>query len=371
MCKLSPLLFLCVCVVIVESRFLYSSPNDTLSNSGFYLLPFATYSPETKLAIGVAGVYYFRLHDEDSVLRPSSINCGGLYSLKNQMGIGLYPDIYFDHDNVRWQGLYEYYRYPDSFYGVGSNTTELDRESFTPIGFKSNTSIYYNLARKTVRNGINLGLRIDVRYDKITSPSDKDSGLPGVLAQKSVTGSDGGFNIGVGPLFNIDTRDNVFASSMGYYVNIYALHYGALVGSDFHYNSYNTDSRYYTSLDEQTVIALQLLTSFNFGNPPFYSLARLGGVFQMRGIFDGKYRDNHSAILQSELRFPLFWRFRAALFTSIGSVSNDISGLSGALKVTYGGGFRFVLSEKEKLSVRFDVGFGDSTQFYVAIAEAF
>lgn len=370
MCKhIVGILFHLLCTICI-TQLLYAEEKDTLSKSGFYVLPFATYAPETKLAIGIAGIYYFRASN-DTTLRPSSINCGILYSMMNQIGTGIYPDIYFDKDNIRWQGLYEYYRYPDSFFGVGGNTLQEDRERFTPIGFKSQTSLYYNTNKRTVREGFNIGLRAEIRYDNITSPTERENGKPGLLQQKLVNGSTGGFNAGVGPLFNIDSRDNIFASEQGIFLNIYALHFGKIFGSDFQYNSFNSDFRLFERIQPNTILAIQTLTTFNFGSPPFYSLARLGGTFQMRGIFDGKYRDNHSAVLQTELRFPLFWRFRCTLFTSLGSVSDNIGTLTHTIKVAYGGGLRFLLSEKEKLSIRFDLGFGDAPQFYVGIAEAF
>lgn len=358
-----------LCTICI-TQLLYSEENDTLSKSGFYVLPFATYAPETKLAIGIAGIYYFR-QSGDSTLRPSSINCGILYSTMNQIGTGIYPDMYFDNDNVRVQGLYEYYRYPDSFFGIGGNTLQEHRERFTPVGFKSQTSLYYNLNRKKVRNGFNIGIRAEARYDDITEQTTRENGEPGLLQQQSVNGSNGGYTIGLGPLLNIDSRDNIFASEKGIFLNLYALHFGSILGSDFQFNSFNSDFRIFETIASNTILAFQTLTTFNFGSPPFYSLARLGGTFQMRGIFDGKYRDNHSAIMQTELRFPLVWRLRCTLFTSLGSVSAAIGTLTHTIKIAYGGGIRFLLSEKEKLSVRFDVGFGDAPQFYVGIAEAF
>jgi hemolysin activation/secretion protein len=109
------------------------------------------------------------------------------------------------------------------------------------------------------------------------------------------------------------------------------------------------------------------------GNVPFRYLSALGGTDIMRGYYAGRYRDKNLIALQSEFRFPLFWRFGMVVFASIGEVSDKILVYRfKTVKYGIGTGLRFALKPHEKLNLRIDFGWGNqSFASYLTVTEAF
>jgi outer membrane translocation and assembly module TamA len=77
---------------------------------------------------------------------------------------------------------------------------------------------------------------------------------------------------------------------------------------------------------------------------------------------------------QSEYRFPIFWRFRGAVFAAVGNVGGDAAELlqPADLKPAAGGGIRFKLLKDQEVSMRFDVAVSlEGVQVYFSFNEAF
>jgi len=79
-------------------------------------------------------------------------------------------------------------------------------------------------------------------------------------------------------------------------------------------------------------------------------------------------------VIQSEYRFPLFWRLGAVVFGDCGNVGSSLSDLGfDYLKYSFGGGLRVALNKAEKLNLRLDYGVShrSSNGFYLQLGEAF
>jgi hypothetical protein len=134
------------------------------------------------------------------------------------------------------------------------------------------------------------------------------------------------------------------------------------------------DMRIYHAFSHSVVVAGQWQTTFTTGDTPFQKLPRLGGDKLMRGIYDGRFRDNIASAMQAELRFvPVWWRFGITAFAALGTVSNSVTTFTtNNLQYAVGGGFRFVFNEKERLHIRADLGFSpEGTKLYIQLNEAF
>ncbi|MCD6192377.1 MAG: hypothetical protein J7L26_02775, partial [Candidatus Aminicenantes bacterium] len=60
--------------------------------SGFLALPVLFYTPETSLAIGGGGMFYYRPQGKSQKTRPSQISGLLMYTLKKQYRMSLNPD---------------------------------------------------------------------------------------------------------------------------------------------------------------------------------------------------------------------------------------------------------------------------------------
>ena len=181
---------------------------------------------------------------------------------------------------------------------------------------------------------------------------------------------------GVGPLLLYDNRDNILSTFRGSYLEGSALFNGGALGSNNTFSRFQVDARHFRPLlaSEKTILALQVVAQFHAGYVPFRELANLGGSNQLRGYYEGRYRDRQLLAAQAEIRQHLFGRFNGAVFGGIGQVGNSLSSFDeGGLKAAGGAGIRFQFNRRDRLNARLDygVGRGGSSVVYFSIGEAF
>ncbi|HXX63931.1 MAG TPA: BamA/TamA family outer membrane protein, partial [Bacteroidota bacterium] len=200
-----------------------------------------------------------------------------------------------------------------------------------------------------------------------------DKSTNGLLQRNTVAGSSGGTISGAGVALSWDTRDNIYFPSSGTYHQFQHVVYGHFMGSTFTFQRTLLDLRSFSDLGSGHILALQAQGMISGGTPPFDQYALLGGGDLMRGYYTGRYRDNIFLGAQAEYRKMLFWRLGIAAFAGAGDVAPRWAGFDMRdVKVSCGGGFRFMFDTKEQLTTRLDIGLGRSTSgVYLAIKEAF
>ncbi len=326
--------------------------------------PFVFYTPETRLAYGGGGSYVFRLGGSGDDTRPSSIAPLFIYTQEKQLKAQLVTDIYFKHNNYRLQGSILAQKYPNKFYGVGDHTLEENEEVYT----SRSLDLFFAFSKK-IGKGLYLGLQYEFKDWTIV---DMDEG--GQLVSGMVPGGMDGRVSGVGFVLNRDTRNNIYYPVRGDLFEFNARFYAKFLGSEFNFTSFTLDLRKYITVFKSHVFAVQSLVKVQTGEVPFLHLAQMGGEFNMRGYFAGRFRDKSMVVFQTEYRVPLFWRFGLVGFAGLGNVAERFGDLKlGSLKVSYGVGFRFLFDKKENIQLRMDIGFGEdgSSGFYFSIFEAF
>jgi hemolysin activation/secretion protein len=117
------------------------------------------------------------------------------------------------------------------------------------------------------------------------------------------------------------------------------------------------DIRSFYTLFGKTVLAAQLYNYSTFGKTLLRDQATVGGAGNMRGIYDGRFRDNNATSLIVEYRVPLFWRFCICTFSNIGNVYKKAKDLRSPMKYSFGEGLRIALLKKDKLNLRLDYGY--------------
>lgn len=304
-------------------------------------LPF--YLPETGFGAGGAVALSYRPKDSPAEIRPDSIAAGFVYTQKHQLALLILPDVYWGEQKWELTGEYGYSYYPNSFYGIGNNTRNEDRERFTTEG----VYIQPLVVRKSWRN-LRAGFAGDITW---TDVEDKEAG--GILDRDAVPGSDGGLRVGIGPYLDWDSRDHAFCPSSGWWVRLSALSYPAWMGSDFDYDMYTADVRGYRTLRPSHVIAFQFLGMFSRGEVYFDEMPVIG----LRGIFENRFMDRNSIMAQAEYRFPIRGRFSGVAFFGIGDVAEHPAAFWWEdFTFAGGGGIRFALIPEEKINIRFDLG---------------
>ena len=335
--------------------------DSTKAESSYIFLPAIYFTPETEWAGGIVFQYYFYSEKKDSLSRPSSLVPIVIYTQKKQIITELGFDLYFQKQNYHLYGQIGYQKFPNSFFGIGNKAPE-NEESYTPSKF--GTSITF---LKKIYSATHLGLQYEFEDSKLSGFDEN-----GLINNTSITGKKGGIVSGFGIAADYDTRDNIYYATKGRFYHGSALFFGSLLGSDYSYNRYNIDLREYYSLYEDHIIVFQAYANFIDGNAPFYRLSQFGGSNLMRGYFEGRYRDKHSIVFQSEYRKHIWYKFGFVAFGGIGQVAPRLSNFRlNQFKYSAGIGIRFMIDDAEKLNLRFDYGIGkDTSGFYMHFTEA-
>ncbi len=331
------------------------------------VFPLVGLSTETSFVFGVANAFIFKTAKSDSVLRVSTIPSGFLYTLNNQILIGLGANIFLPKEKyiIRFENSFS--KFPDKFWGMGNNTDSRTSESYTFTQFYINPQLYRKVYRDLFLGaGVDFQRVFNIEYiaggyfdqDKVLGVFDRSS--YGVF----------GYSFFV----NYDSRPHAYVPDRGALFRIRFSNFDKGLGGDYDFRTLEFDIRKFIKITRHGVLAIQSFSTFNFGNVPYRNLAILGGNSMMRGYFAGRFRDQKFSGLQAEYRFPVKGRFGGVAFASVGQVANrfDDFGLQ-KLKPAIGTGVRFAVVRREKLNLRFDVatGLGGSLNYYIVLAESF
>ncbi len=334
----------------------------TEKRSGWLATPFADYTPETDIAFGVAGIYTFRTGNK-FLDRPSKVQAAVTYTVRHQFIAEVLTDAYLFDGKYRAFADVAFLRFPDRFYGIGASSSEQAREDYTPEYVRVRLSMAHFISQFW-----NIGIRYELRdFVIISAPTG------GALASGLVLGSEGGRASGVGIVVNYDTRDNIFFPRTGQNIEFSAMLFQNVFASNYNFARYAFDVRQYIPSVASHVIALHALGIFSSGNVPFFMMPMIGGQYQMRGYYEGRFRDNHLLVGQAEYRIPVWWRVGVKFFASVGTVAPRLASLRlDDFKPSVGAGLRFAINEQEKLKGRVDFAIGQNTSgFYITIEEAF
>jgi hemolysin activation/secretion protein len=342
--------------------------NDTVERKkGLFIVPLIYYTPDTRGAIGAAGVYYFNLgKDDEDALRPTRLSYAKLladYTQNRQLDIWTSWSVFTNKEKYLFKGELRYRNFPDRYYSIGNNTS-LDQEEYYA----------YDLFHFKILAMRKLGKRFFAGLDYQLSYEYNFRHEPGAeLIQGNITGWNGGTGSGVGMVASYDSRDNVVSTYKGMILESSVYFFGNAIGSDFSYTNLNLQFAKFWEVKKDHVIAVNAVSNFNFGGVPFLDMAKVGGDDILRGYAKNRFRDHHFTGVQIEYRFPVWWRFGMVVFGGVGDVYSNPSDITFQnLKYSVGAGIRFSVNRRERLSFRFDYGFGNrSSAFYIMVAEAF
>jgi len=345
--------------------------NDStdLSRPQLLVYPTLAYAPETTWEIGFNSLYVYYAKG-DTANRLSEINGFAFFTLENQYGLWVDHAIYSDQDRWFFLGRLRLQSFPLFYHGIGMDTPT----EYTARVDANQIIIKERVLRKLKKN---LFLGVELEYQRLAA-------VDFVLAESSNNafefplGYKGSNNLGLGFGLVQDNRHNVLNVRKGFFSELAFLHYNPAWGSSFKFTSILSDTRVYTPIGKNNVLAAQLLGQFNFGDVPFNQLAQMGGESIMRGYYYGRFRDNNQLAAQVEYRFlPLPFSFTnrigAAIFAGTGTVFNQLIDLNiSNLTVSGGLGLRFLLFPKKDIWTRLDFAFTrEGTGFYLFIGESF
>jgi Omp85 superfamily domain len=331
---------------------------------GMFPLLVPLYSPETRFMVAGGGIFWYNPWPDAPRKRISELTTFFTASQNKQYSLGVIFEAYFLRHRLKVMQNLDAYKQPNLFWGLGGTTPASNEEKFDPTGFANRTSFLWLIAEDVYLGGI-----WQSQFDTITP--EKDTGY---LVTVRPGGHDGTKINGPGIHLLIDTRDNAFSPERGHWFEARVVHSNTNLGANGNLLQSTIDYRWFKKLPWGHVFALNGLLTTTLGDVQWYGLPRLGGQFQMRGFFSGRYVDRHLWVAQADYRLPVWWRLGLVLFTGIGDVSGDLlAPVSSNFKISYGSGVRILVDKEQKINMRLDLGFtnqGD-VNFYFTFKEAF
>lgn len=356
-----------------DSRSPAATEVDTLERGlDWQFVPLVAYAPETDWMAAVAAFLTYRT-EADASFRASSLSVAVQATLNEQFALGLYPEIYLDSNRIRIEGSIETMLYPFNFFGIGNSNPSSNAELYTPFGVRVQLRNLYAITGRRVQHGLSGGLRLDIRHDEIRSVDLRKDGTAGPLREGRVTGAQGGWNNGLGPMLSYDTRDNNFDARSGLFCEGAVVVYDRWLGSDFTWTQSIVDLRGYATITGTMSVAGRIMFQNAAGTPTFQMWPGIGGTNHLRGVFESQQRDRISIYSSAEVRFPIVWIVRGAAFIDMGEVAPSMQRFTlDGVWFSYGGGMRFLLDPAERVSLRVDIGVARGVpQYYVSFNEAF
>jgi outer membrane protein assembly factor BamA len=257
------------------------------------------------------------------------------------------------------------------YYGIGNATAAPDRG---PAGESAQQYFQYGRMHPTLlaRFRVNLGYGLHV-LTGISATYNRIDVHAGSLLARDAAGftparaSFRSFEEHVVGIFEYafvyDTRDDETATRQGGYHQVkLRLAPGGTTAFPYRYGQWNATTRvYFTPIPRRLTIAARLIADAQFGDPPFYELARyedtfaIGGGKGVRGVPAQRYYGKLKALGNLELRSDIFsvrigakdYGFALVAFFDAGRVWADwrvdpaLDGRGLGLKWGVGGGLRF------------------------------
>ena len=318
------------------------------------------YSTDTELGIGLVAAGLYRTCQADTLLPPSNVSLYGDFSTVGFYLLGIRGTNIFPKDKYRLTYTVYFFSFPSYTWGMGYDMGNIDENKSKLKRWQSRikTAFLFRLAD-------NLYLGPNVAFDYVSARSvEREELLEG--HDKTV------WNIGGGLSLMYDSRDVLTNPHRGVYLNVSQLFRPKFMGNEYAFSTTELQACAYTRPWKGAVLAFDLESSLNFGNPSWAMMAKLGSSNSMRGYYEGRYRDKHKIETQVELRQHVWKRNGIVLWVGAGTVFNKFSALAfDKLLPNYGLGYRWEF--KKNVNVRLDYGFGKSGQsgFLFNINEAF
>ncbi len=338
---------------------------DTLGKKKIQViaLPIIFFTPETSFGFGAGTQLFFLSQSNIYNSRLSNIFIDAIYTTENQLIIDAKPQLFFEKGDYYLDGAFKYKVFPNSFWGIGNNTPEINEERYN-----MRTILIKAAFLKRLPPNLNFGFEYKWEDNKMLEVEEG-----GQLDSTAIAGSEGSRFSGLAFIFNLDNRDNIYSPQKGNFLQLQAGFSSQVFGASHSFNEYVIDLRKYFGFGKKSILAAQLYFDNNFGDLPFQSMAWFGGGQRGRGYFNGRFIDLHMYVAQVEYRLRFLPRWAVNAFFSTGEVADLPGNYFRDPKRSFGGGIRFQIKKDNPTLLRLDIGIGEdgNTGVYFGVNEAF
>lgn len=335
------------------------------------VVPAIGYTLVTNFAIVVSGNVAFRTGPQSRI---SSIVASASYTQKKQFIMPVQTSIWTKDNNYEFIGNYAYLKYPQSTYGLGSNSLIANED---PMDY-SLVQLYETVLRKISGNFFaGVGFDFDDHFN--ISEKGNYNGQVSDYAKygMSTRSVSSGFTLNA----VYDSRDNSINAFKGAYVGLQLRSADKAFGSTSEWQSVIVDARKYINFPEGSgnVLALWNYDWFVLsGKTPYLDLPSTGWDSNWatgRGYIQGRFRGSKMVYFEGEYRFRITANglIGGTVFANAESFSAAQGSSLQSFQPAFGPGLRIKLNKVSKTNVSANYGFGNqgSRGLFISVGEAF
>jgi len=269
-----------------------------------------------------------------------------MYTNTQSWAVGAIHDGFYRDDHIRFRLPAFHGEFNLDFYGIGNDSPLKDN----PVEYNAVTDgLIPRLLFRLPWNNWFLGgqyvfLKINTKFDV----SNLLPNAPGIDTQAQTAG--------LGLVGVYDSRNSNFWPTKGSWLDLTATQYGEYVGGDSSYFKLVTKWAQYFPLTDTVTLLYRLDGQLIDGDAPFWALSRI----RLRGYSGGQFLDDVALTAQAEVRWNFYRRWIALAFGGGGRIADSVGDLGSAPTNWAGGaGVKYMLVEKQKLTVGIDLAYAE------------
>lgn len=365
-------------LIDIAKRFLHKKPDTSKivksvsTKPEFSAIPAVGYTLVSRFVVSLTGNVAFRTDTQNKISTITGITG---YTQNKQLTFQVESEVWLDKDNYELIGDYRFYKYPQSTFGLGSNSNIKNED---PLNYNF-IRFYETLLRKVTGNFlVGAGYIID-SHTKISEKGNLNGVAPSDFARygdKSHTTSTG-YTLNA----EFDSRDNSINPSSGFFAAFQFRDNYRFLGSTSGWRSIIFDVRKYFRFpaDSKNVIAF-----WNYdwlvinGKPPYLDLPSTQWdpySSNGRGYIQGRFRGAQEVYFETEYRYGISRNglLGGVFFLNLQSFSGAPGTKLQSVQPGFGPGLRIKLNKVSKTNVSIDYGFGrqGSRGLFVNVGELF
>ncbi len=303
------------------------------------------YSSDTKFGLALVAAGQYRQDKEDKSIPMSDVSLTARATTSAFFELSLDGNHIFPRDRQRLTYSVSISYVRSHFWGIGYDmASNNDNDSkYKYVCSRANATYFWRIGKRFY-------IGPQATFDYING---SDFEKPWLLEGES----DRTFNVGLGFAAQFDTRDNLTAPTHGVSLRIDQRFNPRFLANKYAFSLTELTLSTYSPLWKGGVLAFQYHTRLTYGNTPWGLLSTFGGSHNMRGYFEGRYRDKMEMDATLELRQHVWRRNGVVAWFGAGSVFPKFSALRARMVLpSWGVGYRWEF--KKNMNVRVDVGFG-------------
>ncbi len=337
----------------------------------YTVVPAIGYTLQTKLTASVPGNAAFRLSPD---ARLSTITASVAYSQNKQFFIPVQSNISTKGNRYRFVGDLRFYKYPQSTFGLGSNSSVACENPMDYTYFR----FYETVLRKIIAN-LYAGAGYNLDYHWNISDKGNKNGTTSDYEKYGTAKHTVSSGVTLNALY--DSRDNIINPLKGFYAGMQWRNNLTALGSNSNWNSLIIDVRKYFTFPgkSQNVLAFWY---YNYlvlqGKPPYLDLpATAWDNYNNtgRGYIQGRFRGDKMVYFETEYRFRITQNglLGGVLFVNNESFSTVPGSSLQSIQTGYGTGLRIKLQKESRTNLSVDYGFGSqhSNGLFITVGEVF